>query len=152
MTRPDWDQYFLGIAVAVSARGECTRSLAGAVLVRHNRILATGYNGVAAGLPSCLDGVCPRAANGVPRGTPYDPGGPGACIATHAEENALNDALARGIHAAGCTIYLNKEPCERCAVLLDESRVRAVWADLSKGTSGTLETEGWLVWRHGTLA
>jgi dCMP deaminase len=47
--RPDWDDYFLGIARAVAARGECVRSRVGAVLVRDNRIVATGYNGVPAG-------------------------------------------------------------------------------------------------------
>jgi dCMP deaminase len=123
--RPNWDKYFLLIAQAVSSRGECVRSKVGAVLVRDNRIISTGYNGVAAGDPSCLDGICPRSYNDVPRGVPYD--GEGLCIATHAEDNAIHDAMRRGLPAFGATIYLTKEPCEKCQGLLDSLEIRAVW-------------------------
>lgn len=59
--RPDWDVYFLGLAEAVSYRGDCTRSRVGAVLVQENRVVSTGYNGAPAGDPGCLtDGACPR--------------------------------------------------------------------------------------------
>lgn len=136
--RPGWDEYFLGIADAVSARGECTRSRVGAVLVRERRILATGYNGAAAGQPSCLDGACPRAAGEVPRGTPYDDTGPGACIAFHAEDNMISDCNARGISFAGTTAYVTKEPCERCATRLSVYGVPAVWRDRTTGRAGTL--------------
>jgi dCMP deaminase len=129
MNRPDWDEYFLGIAEAVAARGECVRSQVGAVLVRDNRIVATGYNGVEAGQLSCLDGICPRAQNDVPRGTPYSLTGKGVCIAFHAEDNAVQDAYARDLTVPGCTIYVTKEPCERCAEMLAGLRLRVVWRD-----------------------
>ena len=125
MTRPDWDDYFLGIALAVARRGECVRSKVGAVIVRDRRILATGYNGVAPGTLSCLDGVCPRAHSNVPPGSAYS--GRGACIATHAEENAIRDALNRGLAVAGAQIYITKEPCELCASLLETHQLSAVW-------------------------
>lgn len=123
--RPGWDEYFLGIAQAVAARGECTRSRVGAVLVRDKRIVATGYNGVAAGRPSCLDGMCPRANNNVPKGVPYK--GDGYCIAVHAELNALRDANVRGLDLRGCTIYITKEPCEVCADFLAWYELTVVW-------------------------
>jgi len=139
VSRPDWDEYFLGIAQAVSARGECVRSRVGAVLVRDRRIVATGYNGVAAGEPSCLDGACPRGVSGLPRSSD---GGPGydenPCVATHAEENAVRDALARGLGVVGGTVYVTKEPCERCADLLDRIGARVVWDDRTTGRSGGL--------------
>jgi dCMP deaminase len=134
--RPDWDDYFLGIAQAVAARGECIRSRVGAVLVRDRRIVSTGYNGVGAGKPSCLDGACPRGRSGLPRSSE---GGPGyaenPCIATHAEINAFVDALRRGLEPndGSCTMYLNKEPCEECAPRLREWRLRVVWCDQVQG-------------------
>ena len=54
---PGWDDYFLGIAEAVSARAKCVRRRVGAVLVVDRRIIATGYNGAAPGLPDCLEGA-----------------------------------------------------------------------------------------------
>jgi len=151
--RPGWDDYFLGIAEAVAARGECVRSKVGAVVVRNRRIVATGYNGVAAGVLSCLDGMCPRAANGVPRGALYDGNGPGHCIALHAEENAINDLERRDVREGrdrpgtggngpamvrADTLYVNKEPCERCEAWLHTLGLRVVWRDLTKGTRGEL--------------
>jgi len=130
--RPGWDDYFLGIARAVSARGECVRSRVGAVLVTDRRIIATGYNGVFAGQPSCLDGHCPRANNAVPRGTPYG-SKEGRCIATHAEINAIDDAEARKLSIApGSTMYLTKEPCEVCLPILESYHLRIVWEDLTR--------------------
>jgi dCMP deaminase len=129
--RPGWDDYFLGIADAVSARGECVRSRVGAVLVSNRRIVSTGYNGAAPGNPSCLDGHCPRALNGVERGTTYD--GPGSCIAIHAEVNCLSDATDRGILIVpGTTLYITKEPCEKCSVFMEPYGLRIVWRDTTR--------------------
>jgi dCMP deaminase len=125
LPRPGWDDYFLGIAQVVASRGECLRSRVGAVIVRDNRILATGYNGVAAGEMSCLDGICPRQKNNVPSSAPYS--GAGECIAIHAEDNAVTDALRRGIDVESATIYVTKEPCERCDVLLAALNMTVVW-------------------------
>jgi dCMP deaminase len=124
--RPGWDEYFLDIAEAVAARGECVRSRVGAVIVRDRRIVATGYNGVAAGQPSCLDGLCPRALV-KERHLPYTPGTPGYCIALHAEHNAVLDASRRGLDVAGSTIYLTREPCEQCQELLEGLLITPVW-------------------------
>lgn len=133
--RPGWDDYFLGIADAVSVRGECVRSQVGAVLVRKDsidglpRIVSTGYNGVEAGARSCLDGACPRSRNNVPPGTRYDPGTPGECIAHHAERNAVIDASRRGLDVAwDTTLYVSKEPCEQCAAFLQSVGIEhVVW-------------------------
>src|SRR5437899_2413880 len=61
--RPDHDQYFMGVALAVRARANCTGRKVGAVLVKDNRIIATGYNGTPEGMTNCDEGGCYRCAN-----------------------------------------------------------------------------------------
>lgn len=147
--RPDWDDYFITIARAVSRRADCTRRLVGAVLidpVTHD-IIATGYNGAPSGEPGCLTaGACPRGQHyigthrdpqgnqlcacgrnwpcdlAVDSGAPYDQG-PGLCIAIHAEENCL---LHAGTKARGKWIYVTHKPCIQCMRLLQGAGVTAV--------------------------
>lgn len=128
ISRPSWDEYFLGIAAAVSARADCRRRRVGAVLVANNRIVATGYNGAPSGGPSCLAGECPRGlldAQTLTPGSSYDTGS-GACVALHAEQNCLLYAdRSRAEHA---TIYITHEPCDGCRRMIAGSGViRAVW-------------------------
>jgi dCMP deaminase len=124
--RPTWDAYFLDVAQAISRRGECLRSQVGAVLVDHNRrIIATGYNGTAPATQSCLDGICPRAQNNVPSQTDYNTA-EGHCVAIHAEMNAIRDALDRGLHFHGTTIYLTKAPCLNCTGVLSTFELRVI--------------------------
>lgn len=126
--RPDWDAYFLGVATAVAARADCTRRQVGCVLVdRQHRIIATGYNGSAPGLPGCAsDAACPRGRSDVPTRSQYQEG-EGRCIAIHAEDNAVRYA-AGWKDLAGATAYVTCEPCEPCRLLLqDVGIVRVVW-------------------------
>lgn len=110
--RPGWDEYFLGICEAVAARADCSRRRVGAVIVdRYHRLVSTGYNGSYPGGPSCLAGECPRARSGVDPGTSYDTG-PGACVALHAEGNAI--LYAGQLRATGCTLYVSDTPCDAC--------------------------------------
>ena len=51
--RPSWDEYFIGLAEMIGSRGTCDRGFAGSIIVKDKRILATGYVGAPAGLPSC---------------------------------------------------------------------------------------------------
>lgn len=142
VTVPDWDDYFLGIANAVSRRAQCTRRRVGAVLVLDRRIIATGYNGAASGQPSCLEGACPRGAlddDQVPGLGDYDrPGTPGFCIAIHAEVNALLFATR---DTSGASAYITDQPCPGCRKALAAAGiVRAVWP------AGVLDAEGLLDW------
>lgn len=117
--RPDWDTYYLQIARAVSARADCTRRKVGAIIVKGDRIVSTGYNGAAAGKPGCLTaGACPRgrlSVHEVAPGSSYDTGS-GACIALHAEQNAI---LRAGLDARGAVLYITDEPCDGCARLIE---------------------------------
>ena len=125
MTRPDWDKYFLGIASAVAARADCERRKVGAVVVLNRRVRSTGYNGSAAGEPGCES--CPRRTSKVAPGSSYDTGA-GACVAIHAEANALL-YCDRG-DLVGATIYITTDPCDGCLKLIKAAGVsRIVWPE-----------------------
>lgn len=98
--RPTKDEYYLGIAEAVLERSTCLRRKYGAVLVKNDEIVATGYNGSVRGEDNCCDvGYCEREAQGVPKGERYE-----LCCAIHAEDNAITSA---GRHKAlGATLYI----------------------------------------------
>lgn len=81
----------------------------GAVLVRDNIIVSTGYNGPPRGVSHCKGG-CPRQAMGLKSGEGLD-----LCPATHAEQNCIASAARIGASTKGCTLYLNTvAPCKWC--------------------------------------
>lgn len=122
--RPEWTTYFLGIADAVAARGDCIRSRVGAVLVGSDfRIRSTGYNGSYPGGPSCSAGECERCNSDVPSGSGYED-----CVEVHAEANAL--LYASWPDCQGSTLYVTRKPCKDCTKLIRSSGVvKVVWAD-----------------------
>jgi len=131
-TRPDWDTYFLGVAAAIAARGDCRRSWVGAVLIEDSskRILSTGYNGVKPGQRGCLLGACPRGLLTLdehPAGGDYS-----NCIAKHAEHNTLEwwDVFNRTYtvrqHSA-TSMYITRPPCDDCQQLMREYGVGKVF-------------------------
>lgn len=101
--RPKWDDYFMAIARIIATRSTCDRLRAGAILVKNNRIISTGYNGAPPGLPHC-DG---------PEGHLMEEG---HCIRTvHGEHNALlQAALIPGASTEGSTLYTTYSPCMHC--------------------------------------
>lgn len=117
MSRISKTEYYLEIAKTVAKRSTCIRRQYGAVLVKNDRIIATGYNGSARGETNCCDvGNCWREFHGVPHGERYE-----KCVAIHAEDNAIAQA---GRTAYGSTLYLagfengeliSAEPCVMCA-------------------------------------
>jgi dCMP deaminase len=101
MSDRDWNKYFLDIAKTVSTRATCPRLHVGAVIVKNRNILATGYNGSAAGLPHCEDVGCKLVEN--------------HCIATvHAEVNAILQAAKNGVSLSGSDIFVTHSPCINC--------------------------------------
>jgi dCMP deaminase len=109
---PTNDEYYMGIALAVRARANCKGNRVGAVIVKGNRVISTGYNGVPEGMPNCLDGGCLRCSNPgghFPTGHGYD-----LCICVHAEQNALLSAARFGISVEGGTLYTTMQPCFGC--------------------------------------
>ena len=129
--RPDFDEYYINIAKAVSARATCLRRRYGAVLVKDNKIVATGYNGAACGEDNCTDiNKCIRKELNVEPGTRYE-----ICKSVHAENNALLSASRE--ESTGATLYIagfnvddesvaDGNPCMMCRRVIKNSKVEKV--------------------------
>jgi dCMP deaminase len=143
---PDTDTYYMGIALAVREKANCTGNRVGAVLVRENRVISTGYNGVPEGMKNCLDGGCLRCRNPkgrFPSGTGYD-----LCICVHSEQNSLLTAARFGISVQGATLYTTMQPCFGCAKELLQAHVKRVFylypwtpSDIDPEMDGQKKTE-----------
>jgi len=122
--RPDWDEYYMRIALAVRARANCLGRRVGAILVKGDRIISTGYNGTPENLPNCLDGGCDRCANKekYESGKDYD-----LCICVHAEQNALLAAARFGIATEGAVLYSTMRPCFGCTKELLQAKISTVY-------------------------
>lgn len=121
MSRPDWDEYFMGIALQVSERSTCVRRKTGAVIVREKRILTTGYNGAPVGLIHCEDVGCIRDNNSIPSGSNHE-----LCRGIHAEQNAVVQAARFGNAIEGATIYTTHHPCVLCAKILVNAGIDSI--------------------------
>jgi|CXWL01.1.fsa_nt_gi dCMP deaminase len=120
---PEPDDYYMGITLAVRRRANCKGSRVGAIIVKNNRIISTGYNGVPEGMTNCLDGGCFRCSSGR-----FDPGkGYDLCICVHAEQNALLAAARFGISVEGAHLYTTKRPCYGCAKELLQAHISRVF-------------------------
>lgn len=100
MERIDKTNYYLDIAETVTERATCLRRCWGAVIVKNDEIISTGYNGAPRGRKNCTDiGFCVREKLNVPRGERYE-----LCRSVHAEQNAIISAARRD--TIGATLYI----------------------------------------------
>lgn len=100
MSRRDKINYYLDIAETVLRRSTCLRRYYGAIIVKNDEIVSTGYSGAPRGRKNCIDlGYCLREQMNIPRGERYE-----LCRSVHAEANAIISA-ARG-EMLGATLYL----------------------------------------------
>ena len=105
MGRIDKENYYLDIAETVAERSTCLRRCYGAIIVKNDEIVATGYNGAPRGRINCVDlSYCTREALNIPSGQRYE-----LCRSVHAEANAIISA-ARS-ETLGATLYMScKDP------------------------------------------
>ena len=111
MERISKENYYLDIAETVLERATCLRRVYGAIIVKNDEIISTGYNGAPRGRKNCVDmGFCTREAMQVPRGQRYE-----LCRSVHAEANAIISASRRDM--VGSTLYLVGRDAQTGALL-----------------------------------
>jgi dCMP deaminase len=111
----------MGIAELVKERSTCLRRRVGAVIVKENRILTTGYNGAPPGASHCDEIGCLRELMSIPSGERLE-----LCRALHAEQNAVIQAAKYGIPIEGAAIYTTTYPCVICAKILIASGIKRI--------------------------
>jgi len=121
MERPGWDEYFMEMAEVAEKRSTCTRRRVGAVIVKDNRIMATGYNGVPTGIRHCSERGCLREELQVPSGQRHE-----LCRGLHAEQNAIIQAAHLGQSIAGGTLYCTTQPCVICAKMIINAGIKRI--------------------------
>jgi dCMP deaminase len=105
----EFNEYYMPIALAVRERANCQGRKVGAVTVKNNRIIGTGYNGTPSGMKNCSDGGCIRCEKYKDSGELYE-----KCICVHAEQNAIVTAARFGHGIENSVIYTTLQPCFSC--------------------------------------
>lgn len=144
MTRPGWDEYFLGLVDAVALRATCPKRAVGAVLVNawSHRLLSTGYNGAPFGVPHC---------------TEWGDGNDGRCaeidghcaLSLHAEINAI---LYAQESLAGAVLYTTYRPCLRCTLVIAQVGIVEIvyrWPYERAGYEQALRLADWVLGQSG---
>ena len=143
MERVSKENYYLDIAQTVAERSTCLRRCYGAIIVKNDEIISTGYNGAPRGRQNCVDmGFCTREAMKIPSGERYE-----LCRSVHAEANAIISAARRD--TVGSTLYLvgrdartgellpNATSCSMCRRLIINAGIkRVVYGEKYRLTDG----------------
>ena len=146
----DKNNYYLDIAETVAERATCIRRNFGAVIVKNDEIISTGYNGAPRNRVNCSDvGKCIREEKNIPRGTQYE-----LCRSVHAEANAIISASRRDM--IGATLYLvcrdyktkdlvpGTSSCPMCKRLVINSGIERIIVRDNKEDYRIIEVEEWI--------
>ena len=150
MLRRDKINYYLDIAETVLERSTCIRRKFGAIIVKHDEIISTGYVGAPRGRQNCNDlNYCTREKLGIPKGQRYE-----LCRSVHAEQNAILSAARADMIDA--TLYLachdartdqldgEVEPCSMCKRLLINAGIKQVIVRQTRETFETFTGSDWV--------
>ena len=150
MNRIDKENYYLDIAETVLERSTCLRRCYGAIIVQHDEIVSTGYNGAPRGRKNCMDlGYCTREAMNIPSGERYE-----LCRSVHAEANAIISAARSEV--LGATLYMVcKDPktgelipgstsCSMCRRLIINAGISRVIIRNTKTEYDLVHVEDWV--------
>ncbi len=148
--RVDKTNYYLDIAQTVAERGTCLRRNFGAIIVKNDSIISTGYNGAPRGRKNCCDvGECTREKLGVPSGQRYE-----LCRSVHAEANCIISAPRTEM--LGSVLYLacldaksgeltgNTEPCSMCKRLIINAGIERVFVRNNKEEFTEFVVNDWI--------
>lgn len=151
--RPSREEYYLNMASQVAERSTCLRRKFGAVIVKDDQILSTGYVGAPRGTKNCCDiGKCPREIAQIPPGERYE-----LCRSVHAEANAIINASR--LDMIGATLYLacldvktgeytpNTRPCRMCTRMIINAGIERVVVRNLPGDYTEYLTVDW-VWQE----
>jgi len=140
VNRPTKSEYYIEIARSVAMRSTCLRRRFGAVIVKNDQIISTGYNGAPRQTPNCIDlGYCVRTEKNIPAGQNYE-----LCRAVHAEMNAVIhasrlDMVGADLYLIGIEVetglpVLEVMPCLLCKrVIINAGIARVILPDQPKG-------------------
>ena len=150
MERRDKVNYYLDIAETVLERGTCLRRNFGAIIVKNDEIVSTGYVGAPRGRQNCIDmGECIRQKLNVPRGTRYE-----LCRSVHAEANAIISAARSEM--IGASLYLvgkekddgtlvnNAMPCSMCKRMIINAGIETVYIRDDKENYRVYKVDSWI--------
>ncbi|MFH1657540.1 MAG: dCMP deaminase family protein [bacterium] len=153
--RPTKDQYYLNIAKEVASRATCFRFKAGAIIVRDDQIIATGYNGAPRKTKDCLErGACLRDTLKIPHGERYE-----VCRSCHAEQNAIINSARAGVSLLNGDMYIcgtNSEkklvdafPCYICKKMIINAGLSRVICSTADGEYKIFDIQDWVEdWRE----
>lgn len=150
MSRRDKTNYYLDIAEVVAERGTCLRRNFGAIIVKNDEIIATGYTGAPRGRKNCNDlNYCMRDKLNIPRGTHYE-----LCRSVHAEANCIISAARRDM--INSTLYLvgkdkktgelveGANSCAMCKRLIINAGIEKVIIRDTKDKYRVVDVEEWI--------
>ena len=150
MERRDKINYYLDLAEVVSKRGTCLRRLYGAVIVKNDEVISTGYVGAPRGRKNCSDlGVCIREKMRIPRGERYE-----LCRSVHAEANAIISAERNkmigsslflvGIDARTGNYVEHASSCSMCKRMVINAGIERVYARDDRENYRVIEVSDWI--------
>ena len=150
MERRDKINYYLDLAEVVAKRGTCLRRLYGAVIVKNDEVVSTGYVGAPRGRKNCSDlGVCIRQQLNIPRGQRYE-----LCRSVHAEANAIISAsrsdmlggslFLTGIEVSNGEYVKNSCCCSMCKRQVINAGIKTVYIRDSKDEYRVIDVESWI--------
>ena len=150
MERRDKINYYLDLAGVVSKRGTCLRRHYGAVIVKNDEVISTGYVGAPRGRKNCSDmGFCIRQKMNIPRGERYE-----LCRSVHAEANAIISAEREKM--IGSTLYLsgrevstgeyvkNSNSCSMCKRMIINAGISKVIVRDTEDAYRVIEVQEWI--------